>query len=298
LRLGVSELLFDRMAVVGVGLLGGSMALACKQKGLVGSVCGYGRNEKRLEQTKAKGILDDYSTDLETALKDADLVVLATPIGLFRQITEQMAAHLEKGCVVTDLGSVKSSVIKDVEPITLKAGVHFVPSHPIAGGEHSGYEFSKPDLFKGKFCVVTPTKNTPLDAQTKICKLWEDVGAKVEIRDPEEHDRLYAATSHLPHILAYVLLNTLGEMKTKQSEEFLSKGGNGLIDVVRLGASEPTMWRDICLSNKEFILELLKDYQFALDNFKEKIAQADEKYLYEAFLEANDHHQKVPKRNN
>ncbi len=293
----MSELLFDRMAVIGVGLLGGSMALACKQYGLVRSICGFGRNAKRLEQAKSDGILDDFSVDLETALKDADLVVLATPIGLFQQIAEQMAPYLKKGCVVTDLGSVKSSVIKDVEPLTLKAGVDFVPSHPIAGGENSGCEYSKADLFEGKFCVVTPTKNTPEEAQTKICKLWETLGAKVEIRDPEEHDRLYAATSHLPHILAYVLLNTLGEMKTKGSEEYLSKGGNGLIDVVRLGASEPGMWRDICLSNKEFILELLKGYQLALNDFKEKIAQGDGDFLHGAFVEANDHHQKVPKRN-
>lgn len=293
----MGELLFNRMAIIGVGLLGGSMALACKKHGLVSSVCGFGRSSKRLEQTKAKGIVNDFSVDLETALKDADLVVLATPIGLFRQITEQMAPHLKKGCVVTDLGSVKSSVIKDVEPFTLKAGADFVPSHPIAGGENSGFEYSKANLFEGKFCVITPTKNTPGEAQTKICKLWETLGARVEIRDPDEHDRLYAATSHLPHILAYVLLNTLGEMKTKNSEEYLSKGGNGLIDVVRLGASEPGMWRDICLSNKEFILELLKGYQFALDDFKEKIAQGDGDFLYEAFVNANDHHQKVPKRN-
>ena len=293
----MSGFLFNRMAVLGVGLLGGSMALASKRHGLVGSVCGFGRNEDRLKQAQAKGILDDFSVSLETALKDADLVVLATPIGLFRQIAEQMAGYLKKGCVVTDLGSVKSSVVKDVEPITLKAEVDFVPSHPIAGGENSGFEFSKTDLFKGKFCVVTPTKNTPLESQTKICKLWEALGAKVEVRDPEEHDRLYAATSHLPHVLAYALLNTLGEMKTKQNEEYLSKGGNGLIDVVRLGASEPNMWRDICLSNKDFVLELLKDYQFALDEFKEKIALGDGEFLYEAFMEANDHHQKVPKRN-
>ncbi len=293
----MSEILYDRVAIIGVGLLGGSVALACKERGLVSSVCGFGRNPKRLEQAKANGILDDFSVDLKTALKDADLVVLATPIGLFRQITEQMTEHLKKGCVVTDLGSVKSSVIKDVEPLTLKAGVDFVPSHPIAGGENSGFESSKANLFEGKFCVVTPTKNTPLDAQTKICKLWESLGAKVEVRDPEEHDRLYAATSHLPHVLAYVLLNTLGEMKTKNSEEYLAKGGNGLIDVVRLGASEPGMWRDICLSNKEFILELLKDYQFALDSFKEKIAEGDGDFLHKAFLQANDHHEKVPKRN-
>jgi len=293
----VSEFLFNRMAVLGVGLLGGSMAWASKRHGLVGSVCGFGRNEIRLKQAQSKGILDDFSVSLETALKDADLVVLATPIGLFGQITEQMIEYLKKGCVVTDLGSVKSSVVKDVEPLTLKAGVDFVPSHPIAGGENSGFEFSKTDLFEGKFCVVTPTKNTPLEAQTKICKLWETLGAKVEVRDPEEHDRLYAATSHLPHVLAYALLNTLGEMKTKQNEEYLSKGGNGLIDVVRLGASEPNMWRDICLSNKDFILELLKDYQFALDDFKEKIALGDGEFLHEAFMEANDHHQKVPKRN-
>ena len=293
----MSEILYDRVAIIGVGLLGGSVALACKERGLVGSVCGFGRNPKRLEQAQAKGILDDFSVDLKTALKDADLVVLATPIGLFREITEQMAEHLKKGCVVTDLGSVKCSVIKDVEPLTLKAGVDFVPSHPIAGGENSGFESSKGNLFEGKFCVVTPTKNTPLEAQTKICKLWETLGAKVEVRDPEEHDRLYAATSHLPHVLAYALLNTLGEMKTKQNEEYLSKGGNGLIDVVRLGASEPNMWRDICLSNKEFILELLKEYQIALDSFKEKIALGDGDFLHEAFLQANDHHHKVPKRN-
>jgi prephenate dehydrogenase len=293
----VSGFLFNRMAVIGVGLLGGSMAWASKRHDLVGSVCGFGRNENRLKQAKAKGILDDFSLSLETTLKDADLVVLATPIGLFRQITEQMMGHLKKGCVVTDLGSVKSSVVKDVEPMTLKAQVDFVPSHPIAGGENSGFEFSKTDLFEGKFCVVTPTKNTPLEAQTKICKLWETLGARVEVRDPEEHDRLYAATSHLPHVLAYALINTLGQMKTKQSEEYLSKGGNGLIDVVRLGASEPNMWRDICLSNKEFILESLKDYQFVLDNFKEKIAQGDGAFLYEAFLQANDHYGKVPKRN-
>lgn len=285
------------MAVIGVGLLGGSMALACKEHGLVSSICGFGRNAERLEQAKADGILDDFSVDLETVLKDADLVVLATPIGLFRQITEQMVPYLKKGCVVTDLGSVKSSVIKDVEPLTLKAGADFVPSHPIAGGESSGFEFSNANLFEGKFCVVTPTKNTSQEAKTKICKLWEALKAKVEIRDPEEHDRLYAATSHLPHILAYVLLNTLGEMKTKSNEEYLSKGGNGLIDVVRLGASEPSMWRDICLSNKDFILELLRGYQLALDNFKEKIDQGDGDFLQEAFVEANDHHQKVPKRN-
>ena len=293
----MNKLLFDRMAIVGVGLLGGSMALACKQYGLTKSTFGFGRNENRLQRAKTHGILDDFSVDLKKVLKNADLVVLSTPIGLFKQITEQMIPYLKVGCVVTDLGSVKSSVIKDVESPILKAGVSFVPSHPIAGSENSGFEHSRTNLFNKKFCVITPTKNTPVEALKKIYKLWETIGAKVEIRTPEEHDRLYAATSHLPHILAYVLLNNLGGMNTEDNEAYLSKGGNGLIDFVRLGASEPNMWRDICISNKEFILELLRGYQLTLNDFKEKIEQKDEDFLHDFFLKANDHHQKVPKRN-
>jgi prephenate dehydrogenase len=292
----VSNLLFDRVAVIGVGLLGGYMALACKKHQLVGSICGFGRNVQRLQKAKDDGIIDDFSNDLEIAIKDADLVILATPIGLFRGLAEKMVNGLKKGCVVTDLGSVKCSVIRDVEPFTLKAEVDFVPTHPIAGGENSGFEFARPELFEGKFCVVTPTKNTPTEAQNKVTKLWETLRANVEVRDPEEHDRLYAATSHLPHVMAYALLNSLGIMQTKTNEEYLSKGGNGLIDVVRLGASEPGMWRDICLSNREFILELLDQFQLSLNDFKKKIDEGDGDFLYNAFLEANNHHLKVPKK--
>jgi len=279
---------FRQITIVGVGLLGGSLAKICKQRGLADKIVGFGRSAAKLEQAKRLGIIDTGLTDLRASVAEADLVVLCSPVGMIVPLAREMAAHLQPGCIVTDVGSVKKSLVAAIEPL-LPGSIHFVGSHPIAGGEKSGFETATADLFQGAKCIVTPTPKTDAAALAKIKELWEQTGMEVVELDVEEHDFIFGAVSHLPHVIAFVLMNTVGGIATKNYAEITSFSGGGLKDITRIASSNPVMWRDIFLSNKVPMLDLIDKFEKSLREVRSMIEKEDGGSLERTLETANKH---------
>ena len=278
--------LFGKMTIIGVGLLGASLAKACKERGLVEEVAGYGRNRENLEKARALKIIDHCPADLAEAVKDADLIVLCTPVTTIIPLIQNMIARIRPGALITDVGSVKEPIVKEAEKLVPK-GVFFVGSHPIAGGENSGLEASTANLYQGAKCIVTPTDKTNNSALEKISALWQAVGMQIINLSAEEHDFVFGAVSHLPHIVVYALMNTLGALRTQDDREVTAFSGAGLKDITRIASSDPVMWRDICLSNRNHSLDLIDRFQNKLDEIRSTIEKGDGEGLKEEFMAAN-----------
>lgn len=274
--------LFGQITIIGVGLLGGSLARACKKRGLAEKVVGFGRSRAKLEKAQALGIIDAYETDLQAAVAEADCVVLCPPVNSITPLVREMVPSLRPGCLVTDVGSVKKFLVGEIQAL-MPEGVFFVGAHPIAGGEKSGFEASTAELFQDEKCIVTPTPKTNPPALEKIKELWEQTGMRVIIMDVEEHDDIFGAVSHLPHVIAYVLMNTIGEISTKNHEDITSFSGKGLKDITRIASSDPVMWRDICLSNKKPVLNLIDKFQGTLQQVRNLIENEDSQLLEQTF---------------
>jgi len=278
--------LFGKMTIIGVGLLGASLAKACKERGQVEEVAGYGRNRENLEKARALKIIDHCPADLAEAVKDADLIVLCTPVTTIIPLIQNMIARIRPGALITDVGSVKEPIVKEAEKLVPK-GVFFVGSHPIAGGENSGLEASTANLYQGAKCIVTPTDKTNNSALEKISALWQAVGMQIINLSAEEHDFVFGAVSHLPHIVVYALMNTLGSLRTQDNREVTAFSGAGLKDITRIASSDPVMWRDICLSNRNHSLDLIDRFQNKLDEIRSTIEKGDGQALKEEFIAAN-----------
>ena len=278
--------LFGKMTIIGVGLLGASLAKACKERDLVEEVVGYGRNRENLEKARALKIIDHCPADLAEAVKDADLIVLCTPVTTIIPLIQNMIARIRPGALITDVGSVKEPIVKEAEKLVPK-GVFFVGSHPIAGGENSGLEASTANLYQGAKCIVTPTDKTNNSALEKISALWQAVGMQIINVSAEEHDFVFGAVSHLPHIVVYALMNTLGSLRTQDNREVTAFSGAGLKDITRIASSDPVMWRDICLSNRNHSLDLIDRFQNKLDEIRSTIEKGDGQALKEEFIAAN-----------
>ena len=278
--------LFGKMTIIGVGLLGASLAKACKERDLVEEVVGYGRNRENLEKARALKIIDHCPADLAEAVKDADLIVLCTPVTTIIPLIQNMIARIRPGALITDVGSVKEPIVKEAEKLVPK-GVFFVGSHPIAGGENSGLEASTANLYQGAKCIVTPTDKTNNSALEKISALWQAVGMQIINLSAEEHDFVFGAVSHLPHIVVYALMNTLGSLRTQDNREVIAFSGAGLKDITRIASSDPVMWRDICLSNRNHSLDLIDRFQNKLDEIRSTIEKGDGQALKEEFIAAN-----------
>ena len=278
--------LFGKMTIIGVGLLGASLAKACKERDLVEEVAGYGRNRENLEKARALKIIDHCPADLAEAVKDADLIVLCTPVTTIIPLIQNMIASIRPGALITDVGSVKEPIVKEAEKLVPK-GVFFVGSHPIAGGENSGLEASTANLYQGAKCIVTPTDKTNNSALEKISALWQAVGMQIINLSAEEHDFVFGAVSHLPHIVVYALMNTLGSLRTQDNREVTAFSGAGLKDITRIASSDPVMWRDICLSNRNHSLDLIDRFQNKLDEIRSTIEKGDGQALKEEFIAAN-----------
>lgn len=278
------------MTIVGVGLIGGSLGLIAKQKGLVEEVVGYGRRRGMLQKAVALRAIDRYFLSLPKAVEGSDLIVLATPMGTFEKICREMLPFLQKGAVITDVGSVKGSWVKRIESI-LSPHAFFVGGHPIAGREKSGVEAAKADLFQGSRCVLTPTAKTDANALKKVTTLWEKAGAKVSLIDPFDHDQILGAVSHLPHLAAYALMETLTHPKIARNKPVAFSAG-GLRDFTRIAASSPEMWRDIFLTNKEVMVEMIGLFQETIEKIKKKILDDDGEGLFEIFNRAKEIRQK------
>lgn len=275
-------MLFKKTAVLGVGLLGASLALSMREKSLTGSIIGFGRSEGNLKNAVAKGIIDSYFLDPVKACEDADLVVFATPVGSFKALARALKGRLRKDAVVIDVGSVKGFLVSDLENL-MGEGVHYVACHPIAGSERSGIDTASASLFDGKLCIITRTDNTNEAAFQKVSELWSAVGSRVELMDPEFHDMVLGLVSHLPHLVAYALVNAVADVDSGS----IRYAGNGFKDTTRIAASSATIWRDICAFNSENILRFLDIFKANIEGLGMFIREGDFDSLEDAFRRAS-----------
>jgi prephenate dehydrogenase len=251
---------FERVSILGVGLLGASLALALRRAGLCGYIVGCGRREENLRRALAAGIIDDYRMEAEAAVEAADLVALCTPVGIFTEIASRIGPCLKKGALVTDVGSVKGGLVSEVEAL-MPEGASFIGSHPIAGGDKAGIDEARHDLFSGVRCIVTPTEKSDSAALEAVVALWRQVGGRVEIMNPFLHDEIFALVSHLPHLVAYALVNTVESVDPNRIEY----SGGGFRDSTRIAMSSPELWRDIARFNRENLLQALDIFRDNLD---------------------------------
>ncbi len=272
---------FQKVALLGVGLLGGSLGLALRRQHLAGRVHGYVRREAAAPECRAAGAVDTAGTDLAEAVRDADLVVFCTPLGQMPLLAEQAAPFLSAGALVTDVGSVKGPVVRALEPLCTAAGARFVGSHPMAGSERTGVGAARADLFAGAVCVVTPTSRSDPAAVATVTGLWEALGGRVLTMPPEAHDERVARTSHLPQALAATLAHLVLAPEAPPEQARLCAGG--FRDGTRVASGSPEMWRDIFLANREPVMRALEEFGRALDSLRRAVAAGDAAAL-ERFL--------------
>lgn len=278
--------MFKKLCIIGVGLMGGSIACAARKQNLCQSIVGLGRESgrKNLQLAKRRGVIDEFYVDTHSAVENADLVIIATPVGSFENIFSQLKPYWSDQAIYSDAGSTKLSVIAAVENIFGKVPDNFVPAHPIAGAEQSGVTAAKADLFNNKRLILTPLKGTSKSAIDKMRLFWQGIGSSVSIMDVEHHDAVLAATSHLPHILAYALVDLLG--KTDEQVEIFKYAAGGFKDFTRIASSDPTMWMDICTANRDKLIPLIKQYQRELDQMMAMLEANDSQLLFETFTNA------------
>lgn len=276
----------EKLAIVGVGLIGGSLALALKKAGAVGQVVGIGRARQNLETALRLGVVDRYTQDLAAGVDDADVVFLATPVQALGAVARQAMPHLKRGAIMTDGGSVKQAVIEAIEP-HLRQDVHFVPGHPIAGTENSGAEAAFATLYCNRRCILTPTEKTDAAALELIRRMWQLVGSQVVIMEVEKHDRVLAAISHLPHMVAYALVNAVGSYD-RYSENILEYSAGGFRDFTRIASSDPTMWRDIAMTNRDALIEMMEQFETFFAELKEDVAVGSGERLFEFFRRSKE----------
>jgi prephenate dehydrogenase len=267
---------FRQVAIVGVGLIGGSFGMILRRKALADQVIGIGRRIENLKTAVAVGAIDRYVVDPLEAVRGADLVVLATPVDTYEQHLREWGHCLAPGAIVSDVGSVKGTLVERSEA-AMPEGVHFVGAHPIAGKEKTGVAAGSDQLFKGARCILTPTQRTNPEALDRIWRLWEETGSTVLTMDPHLHDQILGAVSHLPHVAAFALMNALTELRDQQvpSLDLAGHSGGGLRDTTRIAASSPEMWRDIFLWNRDNVVSYIDRYMRALEELKQSIKAGD-----------------------
>ena len=287
---------FKQITILGVGLIGASLALSCRQRKLAEKIVGFGRNADNLKKAQELNIVDSGSTDLKTAVTGSDLIVLCTPVGVLVERVREIIPFLQDGCIITDAGSVKGPLVEEIDALVPNT-VHYVGAHPIAGGEQSGLEAANADLLTGAKCIITPTASTQAEALQRVTGFWTEVGMQTLTMDAHEHDTVFGALSHLPHVVAYALMNTVANVKTSSHGDILAMSGGGLKDITRIASSDPVMWRDICLKNKLPVVTLINQFQSALENIKTLIEQDQADALQETFADANVHRGKLVETN-
>jgi cyclohexadieny/prephenate dehydrogenase len=273
---------FERIALIGFGLIGGSIARAAKEQGLAGEIVTTARSAKTRARVMELGIVDRVVETNTEAADGADLVILCIPVGACGAVAAEIAGHLKPGAIVSDVGSVKGAVVKEMSP-HLPAGVHFVPAHPVAGTEHSGPDSGFAELFINRWCILTPPAGTDPGAVEKLRAFWAAIGAKVEIMTPDHHDMVLAITSHLPHLIAYTIVGTADELEGVTQSEVLKFSAGGFRDFTRIAASDPIMWRDVFLTNKDAVLEMLGTFNEDLSKLTRAIRRGDGEALFEHF---------------
>lgn len=278
---------FERVAIVGAGLIGSSVARAITRGGLAGELVLIDRDEKILSEAKGLGLANVYAPDVSEAVADVDLVILAVPVGAMGAVAEKMGPSLKVGATVTDVGSVKASVLKAIAPY-MKDGVHLIPGHPVAGTEKSGPSAGFASLFDDRWCILTPPKSADDSAVDALKSFWEALGSRVEIMDAEHHDLVLAITSHVPHLIAYNIVGTANDMEEVTRSEVIKYSAGGFRDFTRIAASDPTMWRDVFLNNKDAVLEMLGRFSEDLTALQRAIRWGDGDALFNLFTRTRD----------
>jgi len=274
--------IFNRIALLGFGLIGGSIARAARAQGLATEIVTTARSEKSRQRVRELAVVDRVTESNVEAVKGADLVILCIPVGDCGPVAAEIAPYLKPGAIISDVGSVKGSVVRDMAP-HLPEGVHFVPAHPVAGTEHSGPDSGFAELFVNRWCILTPPAGTDPAAVEKLNAFWSAIGAKVEVMTPDHHDLVLAITSHLPHLIAYTIVGTADELEQVTSSEVMQFSASGFRDFTRIAASDPTMWRDVFLANKEAVLEMLGTFNEDLSKLTRAIRRGDGDALFEHF---------------
>jgi cyclohexadieny/prephenate dehydrogenase len=270
------------MALIGVGLIGSSIARAAREAGVVGSIVATARSEKTRQRVVELGIADQVTETNVAAVKDADLVIVCIPVGACGEVAKEIGPHLKAGAIVSDVGSVKDTVLQDMAP-HLPANVHFVPAHPVAGTEHSGPDAGFAELFVNRWCILTPPANADAKAVEKLAAFWRALGANVDTMSADHHDLVLAITSHVPHLIAYTIVGTADDLQAVTRSEVLKFSAGGFRDFTRIAASDPTMWRDVFLANKDAVLEMLGRFNEDLSMLTRAIRMDDGKALFDLF---------------
>ena len=278
----MSGVLFDRIALIGIGLIGSSIAHDIKRLGLAKDVVVSTRSTETLKRAEELNLGDRYTPSSAEAVKEADLVIVSVPVGASESVAREISAHLKPGAIVTDVGSTKASVIAQMQP-HMPANVHFIPGHPLAGTEKSGPDAGFAGLFEGRWCIFTPIPGTDEGAIQKLRHFWETLGSRVDEMDPEHHDKVLAIVSHLPHLIAYNIVGTADDLETVTESEVIKYSASGFRDFTRLAASDPTMWRDVCLHNRDAILEMLSRFSEDLASLQRAIRWGEGDKIFELF---------------
>lgn len=278
----MSKPLFETVALIGIGLIGSSLARVIRAEGLAGHVVVATRSEATLEAARELGLGDSYFSSNVEAVANADLVIVSVPVGASEAVAQEIGPHLKPGAIITDVGSTKASVVRQMQP-HMPQTVHFIPGHPIAGTEQSGPEAGFAELFEGRWCILTPPAGTDPEAIAQLAAFWEACGSTVEQMDPDHHDMVLAIVSHLPHIIAYNIVGTADDLEAVTESEVIKYSASGFRDFTRLAASDPVMWRDVCLHNKDAILEMLARFSEDLSSLQRAIRWGDGDKLFDLF---------------
>ena len=274
--------MFRRIALLGIGLIGSSLARVIRREGLAGEIVVSTRSAGTLARAEELGLGDRYVADPAEAVKGADLVIVSVPVGASGAVAEAIAPSLMPGAIVTDVGSTKGSVIAQMQP-HMPAGVHFIPGHPLAGTEKSGPDSGFAELFQNRWCIFTPPEGTDPEALERLAAFWRACGSNVDVMDPQHHDMVLAIVSHLPHIIAYNIVGTADDLQNVSKTEVIKYAASGFRDFTRLAASDPTMWRDVCLHNRDAILEMLARFSEDLASLQRAIRWGEGDKLFDMF---------------
>jgi cyclohexadieny/prephenate dehydrogenase len=278
---------FERVAIIGIGLIGSSLAHVIRREKIANHIAGYAKSAETRKAAVQLGLVDSMHETAATAVKNADLVILCVPVGACGEIAKEIGTALKPGSIVTDVGSVKAAVVRDVGP-HVPQGVHFVPGHPIAGTEQSGPSSGFADLFVKRWCILTPLPDSTVSAVTRLENFWHSCGSEVELMTPEHHDLVLAITSHLPHLIAYNTVATAADLEEVTDSEVIKYSAGGFRDFTRIAASDPTMWRDVFLNNREAVLEMLGRFSEDLSALQRAIRWGDGETLFNLFTRARE----------
>ncbi|MCB1382429.1 MAG: prephenate/arogenate dehydrogenase family protein [Notoacmeibacter sp.] len=281
-HIGAKEPLFGRIALIGIGLIGSSLAHVIRREGLAGEIIVSTRSAETLKRAEELRLGDRYEADAAMAVSEADLVIVSVPVGASGRVAAEVAPAMKAGAILTDVGSTKKKVIEEMAP-HVPGHIHFIPGHPIAGTERSGPDAGFAELFEGRWCILTPMEDTDPAKEAQLRAFWEACGSKVDVMDADHHDRVLAIVSHLPHLIAYNIVGTADDLETVTKSEVIKYSASGFRDFTRLAASDPTMWRDVCLHNKDAILEMLARFTEDLSAIQRAIRWGDGDKLFDLF---------------